>query len=335
MIFKPVQLGLMSLDKEELIQDKKKCKKYGPCGVGEKALYLNSFCIDRIYYVPFASVKRIYKRIAMSKGGYSGKGLFATIPYLVVEYDNGQEKQCSFKVEEHVDRLLEYVKEKYPQIPVHSRAAERRLAEKERQLAEKRKKVISETAKGSIAALEQCAEYLDKNSELCTELSISAKKKRTYDRSNPTYKWVALFITILGVLSFIYGIYSVMIHAGVGIYFLLFGFAAIFFFASSNVLPTAKNNRHAIEKRMERAVKDMEEYVKKYPDFPLPAHYAHPIVAKRLTDILAEGRAETIPAALNILKRDLKALNSSVAVEQEEYEEIMAIKPMFLVMDYK
>ena len=34
-------------------------------------------------------------------------------------------------------------------------------------------------------------------------------------------------------------------------------------------------------------------------------------------------------------KKDLKALNSDVVVEQEEYDEIMAIKPMFLVMDYK
>ena len=35
------------------------------------------------------------------------------------------------------------------------------------------------------------------------------------------------------------------------------------------------------------------------------------------------------------MKEDLKALNSSVTVEQDEYEEIMAIKPMFLVMDYR
>ena len=335
MIFKPIQLGVKSLDKEELIQDKKECKKYGPCGVGEKALYLNGFCVDRLYYIPFTSVKRIYKRIAMSKGGYSGKGLFATIPYLVVEYDSGQEKQCSFKIEEQVDRLLECVEEKYPQIPVHSREAERRLAERERIRASKRKKELSETAKGSITALERCSDYLAENTELYTELSISAKKKRTYERSKPAYKWVALFITVLGVASLVYGVYSVSVRAGVGIYFLLFGFATIFFFASANVLPTAKNNRKAIEKRLERAIKDMEEYVKKYPDFPLPVHYAHPVVAKRLTDILAEGRAETIPEALEVLKTDLKALNSSVAVEQEEYDEIMAIKPMFLVMEYK
>ncbi len=33
--------------------------------------------------------------------------------------------------------------------------------------------------------------------------------------------------------------------------------------------------------------------------------------------------------------KSLKALNSSVVVEKEEYDEVVAIKPMFLVMDYK
>ena len=84
-----------SLEKEELAQDKKHCRKFGPCGVGEKAIYLNSFYFERRYYIPLTSVKRVFKRVAMSKGGFTGKGLFATIPYLVVEYDNGEEKQCN------------------------------------------------------------------------------------------------------------------------------------------------------------------------------------------------------------------------------------------------
>lgn len=50
---------------------------------------------------------------------------------------------------------------------------------------------------------------------------------------------------------------------------------------------------------------------------------------------MKEGRAETIPEALKFLKEDLKALNSNVVVEKEEYDEIVTIKPMFLVMDYK
>ena len=79
----------------------------------------------------------------------------------------------------------------------------------------------------------------------------------------------------------------------------------------------------------------MEHYIQTYPDFPVPAYYAHSIVLKRMTEILKEGRAENLESALQVLKLDLKALNSNVVVEQEEYDEVVAIKSMFLVMDYK
>ena len=167
------------------------------------------------------------------------------------------------------------------------------------------------------------------------DLSLSAKKKRTYDRSNPAYKWVALAVVILGIGALLYGIYSLLTHAGFGMYFLLFGLAAIFLFAGANVLPTSKNNKKYIENQLERSIQQMETYIQKYPDFPVPAHYAHPFVLKRMQDIMKDGRAQTIPEALTVLKDDLKALNSNVTVEKEEYDEIVAIKPMFLVMDYK
>ena len=134
-MFKPHRLGEISIPDDELLIDKKNCRKIGPCGIGEKALYLNSFYIDRIYYIPIRSVRRIFKRVAMSKGGFTGKGVFGTLSYLVVAYGNGQEKQCNFKHEEDVDRFLAYIEEAYPDIPVHSVEAERKLAEKERRLA--------------------------------------------------------------------------------------------------------------------------------------------------------------------------------------------------------
>ena len=46
---KPRRLGNVSIPDEELIKDKKECKKIGPCGIGKKAVYLNSFYIDRRY----------------------------------------------------------------------------------------------------------------------------------------------------------------------------------------------------------------------------------------------------------------------------------------------
>ena len=316
---KPRRLGNVSIPDEELIKDKKECKKIGPCGIGKKAVYLSSFYIDRRYYIPISSVKRIFKRIAMSKGGFTGKGVFGTLSYLVVVYEDGKEKQCNFKHEEDVDRFVAYIEEKYPDIPVHSLESERKMAEKERWLVK----------------LEQAEEYLKKQSDIYMDLSQSAKKKRTYDRSNPAYKWVALAIVLMGGAAFVYGIYALTTHAGFGMYFLLFGLAAIFLFAGANVLPTSKNNKNYIEKRLTESIRQMEEYIREYPDFPVPAHYAHPIVLKRMQEIMKEGRARNIPEALQVLKKDLKALNSSVVVEKEEYDEVVAIKPMFLVMDYK
>ena len=194
---------------------------------------------------------------------------------------------------------------------------------------------MSEETKRCLVKLEQAEQYLKKQSDIYMDLSQSAKKKRTYDRSNPAYKWVALAIVLMGAAVFVYGIYALTTHAGFGMYFLLFGLAAIFLFAGANVLPTSKNNKNYIEKRLTESIRQMEEYIREYPDFPVPAHYAHPIVLKRMQEIMKEGRARNIPEALQVLKKDLKALNSSVVVEKEEYDEVVAIKPMFLVMDYK
>lgn len=335
-MIRPQRLGKDTLPENELKEDKKSCHKFGPCGVGQKAIYLNSFYIDRQYYVPMKSVKRVFKRIAMSKGGFTGRGVFATLPYLVVEFDDGRQKQCNFKYEEDVDRILAYIEDNFPDIPLHSEAAEQKLREKERNLEKKRLAGnISDTARNNISILDNAIKYLHKDSDLYLNLSQSAKKKRVYDRSNPAYKWIALAITIIGLGAFFYGVYSVITHAGFGIYFLLFGLAAIFLFSGASVLPTSKNNKHYIEKQLVRSIDDMQRYIKTYPDFPVPAHYAHPVVLKRMQDILKDKRAETMSEALEVLKNDLKALNSSVVVEQEEYDEIVAIKPMFLVMDYK
>ncbi|WP_347559673.1 hypothetical protein [Clostridium sp. AM58-1XD] len=50
---------------------------------------------------------------------------------------------------------------------------------------------------------------------------------------------------------------------------------------------------------------------------------------------IRDGKAETSEAALEAVKDELKALNSSVQVEQEEYDEVVAVKPLFLVADYQ
>ena len=43
MMFKPYPLGSGRIDDAALAEDKKSCRKIGPCGIGRRALYLNSF----------------------------------------------------------------------------------------------------------------------------------------------------------------------------------------------------------------------------------------------------------------------------------------------------
>lgn len=334
-MFKPIRLGNEGLEQEALKADRKACRKIGPCGVGEKALYLNSFFIDRRYYVPFTSVTRVFKRVAMSKGGFSGRGMFASVPYLVVVYDGGLEKQCNFKREEQVDQLLEHLRKTHPEIKLVSAKAEARLLARERERAARRLKEIPEAVQKEIDALRRASAYLEREPERTLELSQAARRKRNFSQSKPAYKWVALAISLLGLGTLVYGVWSLLQHQQFAIYFTLFGLAAIFLFSSANILPTAQNNRKAIYARADRAKASMAEYIADYPDFPLPARYAHPVVIKRMVDILEEGRAKHISTALNVLKQDLRALNASVRVDQDEFEEIMAIKPMFLNEDYE
>ncbi|MBR2527539.1 MAG: ATPase P [Blautia sp.] len=328
-------LSRETLNEEILKSDKKNCRKIGPCGLGEKALYLNSFYFDRIYYIPIPCVRRIYKRVAMSRGGFTGKGLFASIPYLVVEYDDGKEKQCNFKFEEKVDQFLAAFHEKHPAIPLHSRAAQERLRQKELALAKKRKKNLPQEVKDEIILLENAGKFMEVKPQLYSELSLAAKAVRINDRSNPAYKWVALAIVLMGFVSCGLGIRALIQHAGNAVYFLLFGLAVVFLFSGANVLPTRRNNRRYIRQRYADAKAAMAKSLEAYPGFPVPARYAHPFVLEWMAEILREGRAETHEQALEVLKEDLKARNASVTVEQEEYDRIMAIKPMFLIANYE
>ena len=338
MIFRPAQLGMAKLDRLELEQDKKACRKIGPCGVGKKALYLNSFYIDRRYYLPYGSISRVFKRVAMSSGGFTGKGMFASMAYLVVEYDGGKQKQCNFKDERDVDRLLEVLAKEQPQIPLLSEAGEQALQKKEAEKAARKLPELTDEAKHSVTVLRKAKEYLEEKPELAEELSAAERRKRAQLQSKPVYRYVALAIFVFGIVSAAYGLYAVTNHVGnYGIYFALFGFAAVFLFSSYNMLPTARNNNNAIMKRADKAEAAMAEYVKHYPNgaFPVPSCYAHPIVLKQMTDAIEEGRAVTVPEALDAVEKRLQALNADVQVEQEEYDEVVVIKAMFLNHDYQ
>ena len=337
MLFAPVRLGSTALSAEVLTADVKNCKHFGPCGVGEKALYLNGFLFDRHYYVALGDIRRVFKRVAMSQGGFTGKGMFASMAYLVVEYDGGKQKQCNFKDERDVDALLEVLAKEQPNIPRLSAAGEAEIARQKAEKAAQRLPQLSKEAEQSVGQLKRASDYLARKPELAKELSAAERRKRAQLQSKPVYKYVALIISLFGVVSAAYGIQSIINHTGnYGIYFALFGFAAIFLFSSYNMLPTARNNHSAIMKRAEKAEAAMAEYVKHYPNgaFPVPSHYAHPIVLKQMSDAIEEGRAVTVPEALTAVENRLKSLNADVQVEQEEYDEVVVIKAMFLNHQY-
>ena len=285
MLFKPVQLGREALDKDVLIADRKSCKRFGPCGVGEKALYLSSFYRSCRYYLPYGGITRVFKRVAMSKGGYSHKGVFASIPYLVVEYDGGREKQCTYKYEEQVDQLLAYLKRVRPEIKQVSAAAEVRLEERVREQPPKPE--LTGEALDTLKALKAAEAVLEKRPDLYLELSKSARQLREL---------------------------NLILSARRG--------------------GKMKKREEDIPSRAERAKEAMEAFLQDYTPFPLPARYAHPIVLRRMGRV-EEGRADTPEQALETVKADLKALNSSVQVSQEEHDEVVAVKAMFLNEGYR
>lgn len=283
MIIKPAQLGREALERAVMLEDRKNCKRFGPCGVGEKALYLSSFYISCRYYLPYGGITRVFKRVAMSKGGYSHKGIFASIPYLVVEYDGGREKQCTYKYEEQVDQLLACLKQLRPEIKQVSAQAEVRQRERKRAVPSPR---LSEEARQTLELLKQAEAVLEKRPDLYLELSKAAQQKRR------------LLLTV-----------------------------------ERRRKKNIKEKEGSVLERADQAKAAMEQFLP--PDFLVPARYAHPVVLRRMRRVVETGRAISHQNALEVVKQDLKALNANVEVSQEEHDEVVAVKAMFLNENYQ
>ena len=78
-----------------------------------------------------------------------------------------------------------------------------------------------------------------------------------------------------------------------------------------------------------------EAYIAEVPSFPVPPQYAHPAVLDRMIRVIREGKAETVDKAFMLMKEELKGLDHTKTVSQEEYDEIVLVKPMFRVMNYQ
>lgn len=331
-LFRPVPLSSSELPADVLRRDAASASRFGSAGVGEKAVYLGSFMRERRGYVPYDAIRRIYKRIAMTKGGFSGRGVFASAAYLVVELRDGGERSCYIGREDVVDSLIAAVRTKAPYLRFMSESAEERVRRRLEEEASRRKADITKEAAALVEELIRERSFLDESPSLYDTLSVASSRKRSEDIARPMLRYVATAIVLLGVVASGYGVVSVVRNGfGDSVYIALFGIAAVFLFSGFSVLPSGRLSRRAIQKGLDDAVAAMEEYVRGYEGFHLPARYAHPAVLTRVIRIIQEGRADDWQDALRIMKDELRAIDSSCSVSQEEYDEIMAIKPMFLI----
>ena len=212
MLFVPVPLGNRNLSSEVLTEDKKNCRKFGPCGVGKEALYMGSTYARRHFYVTWREVKRVFKRVAMSKGGFSGKGSFGALAYLVVQFDNGKEKQSRFRREEDVDRLLALVREEHPNIPTHSAKAERMLSNAAAAEESRFLKELTPEAQTAVHNLTQARVFLEQHPALSNLLVSAAKQKRIVDNIKPSYLAAGVAVAALSILSALYGVDALLDH---------------------------------------------------------------------------------------------------------------------------
>jgi len=330
MIFKPRPLSRTMLDDASLVRDKQHCRRIGPCGVGRRALYLNSYFIDRHYYVPFSAITRAFKFIEEGTGGV--RGVLAGRACLLVEYDGGMQQVCCFKYEDQIDELLRVLHKMHPEIPCVSEEEEAELeVEYERRRAEERRRPpLSIRAEREIEELENAITYLERK-----RLSRAAKRRRNYQSRSAGYRWAAAAIMVLGAAALIYGVVSLVCRGFSGGYLLLCLLAAASLFGGWRLLPTARNNNAAVLRGDKQARVQMQNYIDRFPAFPLPARYAHPIVLRRMQQAIAEGHALNVMEALEVVKADLQTMNADMQVSQEEYAEISTIKPLFLNADYK
>lgn len=334
MLFAPVLIGSTRLDAETLAADKKNCRKFGPCGVGDKALYLGGRYIDRGFYTTYGDIQRVFKRVAMSKGGFTGKGMFGSMAYLVVQFADGHEKQSYCKYENQVDELLAVIEREHPDIPTHSEEAERKLREAEEAERSRYLKELSPEAEAAVTELRAAQEKLKRRRDLTDALAFAAKQKRVIDGIGPTYRVAAVAILLLGLAAAGLGVYMLLNKQKNAELVAIFGFAAIFLASSARVLPTGRNNKRYAQEQWDKALANMRELLREEGDIPVPAQYAHPIVLERMIRVLREGRAMSVREAYEVMKADLKALNSGVTVTQKEYDEVVAVKPLFLLCSY-
>ena len=225
----------------------------------------------------------------------------------------------------------------HPEIPTLSEAGEKRVAEERAKEEARYLKELSPEAENAVLRLRSARAWLVKEPEISDDLAYAARQKRVMDRMNTTYRWAAAAIFLLAAGAFVFGVISLLRHEGFAVYFVLFGIAFMFYTMSSQVLPTGRNNKRYANEQWQKALGASADHISGYRDgiFPVPAQYAHPATLDRMIRVIREGRAQTAEEAWKVMKSELKAINSDVTVSRTEYDEIVTIKPMFLLCGYE
>lgn len=68
MYIPPKALSEKILSPEVLRPDRVCCTHYEDFGLGDKALYVGMYGINRIGYIPLSAITRVFKRLAVTKG---------------------------------------------------------------------------------------------------------------------------------------------------------------------------------------------------------------------------------------------------------------------------
>ena len=96
------------LPKEAWKADYSAALRFGQAALGEQALYISGEGSLRLCCIPLAQIECVFKRLAVTKGYFSG-GVFGALPYLVVRYSGG-ERVFRFRREEELDLLLQEIR---------------------------------------------------------------------------------------------------------------------------------------------------------------------------------------------------------------------------------
>lgn len=324
-----------SLTAEEIARDRKTIKRYDQCGLGKRCIYVPGRMRPRKYCIPYESVTHVFKRVAVSPG--SGKAFLTPILYIVIRYDDGKESENMFRYMDDADKMLKQLASEHPEICLLSPKEEKKKEEREERERALQNTELSDSAKRAERKLERAKRKLEMRPGLSDKLAAVATVKRKVDLIRPEYTALAAgllaaggVLVLIGFLMALSGDRSTKV-----ILLLLGGFALLFIMGNSRILPTPKRNKRVLRRDYNKVLQDMNTYLRDFDHFPIDIHYAHPYTCVRMIRILKEHRAETVDEAMEVLKEDLKAMDSSVALSGEDYKQIVTIKPLFTVCGYQ